>query len=275
MNRTALLAAVLVSVVGVALFGLYMRRFQYEARGGALVSVLATTEDIEAGDAITRTMLSVRRLPERYVETRHVRASDLDSILGIRAANGVRAQQSLLWTDLETGDDQRRVLSELLGPQMRAFTVRADGASSFAGLLRAGDLVDLFFTAVKPGSGGQEVTVPLLDGALVLAVGADLGGDDADPDDRGGNRYRDVSLAVTIEQATRLAHASERGEIRLALRSSENVEPLPPMAEVGDGNLIPPVAREARSRPRRPDEPEITEAAPAGGPVIILRSPRR
>ncbi len=275
MNRTALLAAVLVSVVGVALFGLYMRRFQYEARGGALVRILATNEDIDTGDAITRAQLIVRELPERYVETRHVLASDLDKILGIRAANAVRAQQSLLWTDLDTGEDGRRFLAELLGPQMRAVTVKAGGAASFAGLLRAGDLVDLFFTAEQPGSDGEEVTVPLLDGALVLAIGADTGGDEVDPDAREGQRYTDVSLAVTLDQAARLSHAAERGEIRLALRNPDDVQPMGAIRVVNTEELIPRVPPPRRGpRPVREEEAPVEEARPRG-PVVILGGTRR
>ncbi|MEO0322900.1 MAG: Flp pilus assembly protein CpaB [Myxococcota bacterium] len=275
MNRTALLAAVLVSVVGVALFGLYMRRFQYEARGGALVRVLATNEDIDTGDAITRAQLIIRELPERYVETRHVLASDLDKILGIRAANAVRAQQSLLWTDLDTGEDGRRFLAELLGPQMRAVTVKVGGAASFAGLLRAGDLVDLFFTGEQPGTDGVEVTVPLLDGALVLAIGADTGGDQVDPDAREGQRYTDVSLAVTLDQAARLTHAAERGQIRMALRNPDDVEPMGATHLVEIDDLIPPAPPPARG-PRPEPEDEVTvEGERARGPVVILGGSRR
>ena len=48
MNRTALLASVVVALVGVALFGLYMKRFEDEVRGGEPIPVLIATQDLRA-----------------------------------------------------------------------------------------------------------------------------------------------------------------------------------------------------------------------------------
>ena len=251
MNRTALLAALVVAALGVALFGLYMRRFEAEATGGELIAVLMTTEDMTVNAPVTEQALGIRRLPEAYVEDRHIRAADKDRIIGIRLATTVRAGQSLLWSDLETTARERRDLSTLLRPGMRALTVRAGATSDFGGLLRAGDRVDVLLTAMRPGSSDElQVTVPLLQNVLVLAVGRDTGGPDQ-PDEEGRRRSREVTLATTLEQASLVTHALLSGELQLVLRNPDDLEIREGIPETTDSDLIEP-ERRRRVQYRRP-----------------------
>ncbi len=259
MNRTALLAAFGVAIVGVALFGLYMKRFEHEAAGGEPIEVLMVTSDVPIGEPLTQQKLATRQLPQAYVEDRHVLASDQQRVLGIRVSNGLSANQSLLWTDLATGSSVRRDLSTLLREGMRALTIRANASSSFGGLLRPGDRVDVLLTATRPG-GESRVTVPLLQNILVLAVGADTGGpDQTDAESARANSLRglEVSVAVTIEQATLVTHARDRGELQLVLRNPDDVEIVAGVPETTDPDLIEPEKRRNIQRRRRPEGPSI------------------
>lgn len=261
MNRTALLAAAGVTIVGVALFVLYMRRFETEAAGGEPVEVLMVTADIPIGEPLSVEKLATRQLPQAYVEDRHVLASDRQRILGIRVNTALRANQSLLWTDLATGASERRDLSTLLREGMRALTIQASPSSSFGGLLRPGDRVDVLLTAQRPGS-ETRVTVPLQQNVLVLAVGADTGGPDrAEPQGStvNSNRGLEVTLAVTIEQATMLTHARESGELQLVLRNPDDVEIVNAIPETTDTDLIQPERRLQVNTMRRPTQTMITE----------------
>ena len=253
MNRTALLAAVGVTIVGVVLFALYMRRFEAEAAGGEPVEVLMVTADIPLGEPLSIEKLATRSLPEAYVEDRHVLASDQQRILGIRVNTALRANQSLLWTDLATGASERRDLSTLLREGMRALTIRTNPSSSFGGLLRPGDRVDVLLTAQRPG-GETRVTVPLQQNVLVLAVGSDTGGPDrADTTEgRRSSGQIDVTLAVTIEQAAMLTHARESGELQLVLRNPDDVEIVNAVPETTDTDLVQPERRRAVNTMRRP-----------------------
>ena len=111
MNRTAILAALVAAAVGVGLLLLYMKRFEEEKSGGVPVRVLMARTDIPLGAQITETMLAERDLPSSYVEERHIRAEDAQRIIGIRVSMGVKANSSILWTDLATTSEQRRDLS--------------------------------------------------------------------------------------------------------------------------------------------------------------------
>src|SRR5688572_29806238 len=167
MNRKALLAAALAAVAGLVMLFLYMERFKAEATGGAPVGVVFAVQDIPLGTAITKQMVGIRPLPQAYVEDRHVVASDARRIIGVRVSMGVKANESVLWTDLATTSEQRRDLSALVRNGMRAITVRADVTSSFGGLLRPGDRVDVLLTAARSeGGSGERVTIPLLQNLL-------------------------------------------------------------------------------------------------------------
>ena len=255
MNRTALLAALAVALMGIALFGLYMQRFEAEATGGEKIAVLMATRDIPIGEPLTRDALAVKRIPEAYIEDRHIHEADLSQVLGVKLSTSVHGGQSVLWTDLATANQERRELSQLLREGMRALTIRASKESSFGGLLRAGDRVDVLLTAQRPG-GSEEVTVPMLQNVLVLAVGEDTGGPDQETPRGGRARGREVSLAVTVEQAALLTHAEERGDLALILRNPEDLAILEGIPETTATDLMEPAHRRRVQR-RRPVE-EIT-----------------
>jgi pilus assembly protein CpaB len=251
MNRKALIAGVAVAALGVALLFFYMRRYEHEVSGGDPVSILMVTSDLDVGEPLTADRMALREIPQRYVEDRHVLASDKDKVLGIRLATSLRTNQSLLWTDLATAFDGRRDLSNLLREGMRALTVSVGRTSAIVDLLRPGDRVDVLFTSARPGDEDEMVTITLLQNVIVLAVGEDTGGDDDAEDER---RTRDVSVAVTMEQATLLAHARTRGQLELTLRNPEDIELVEDLGETTDTDLIEPERRRRIQRRQPPEE---------------------
>ena len=67
MNRKALVAALIIALIGVALLLLYKKRFEDKVSGGAPVAVLMAVQDILLGTVLTDRMLGVRYMPEAYV----------------------------------------------------------------------------------------------------------------------------------------------------------------------------------------------------------------
>lgn len=231
MNRKALLAALIMALAGTALLLLYKERLEAEASGGEPVGVLMAVKDVPLGTVLTDEMLGVRQLPESYVEQRHIRVADANRVVGVRVSMEVKANESILWSDLVTGGGERRDLSSLVKSGMRAITIRADATSAFGGLLRPGDRVDAFLTVEREGGDRGRVTIPLLQNVIVLAVGQDTGSgeDDLAAPKGGSSQVNQVTLGVTVAQAQIVAFATDRGRLSLVLRNPDDIATLDDM----------------------------------------------
>jgi pilus assembly protein CpaB len=243
----ALWVSIAAVLVGLLLQVVYQRQFERETSGGQKVSILFAVSDIAAGEALQQAKFGFREIPEAYLEDRHIRQSDMNRVIGVQSATAVRANQALLWTDLATTSSGRRELSLLVRPGMRAVTVRADATSSFSGLIRAGDRVDVFGTMARTNVEGDRVTLPLLQNVLVLAAGRDLGGEvqaaqPGGPQGNNGGQARTdvtmVTLSVTLEEAALLVFAQDRGRLSLVMRNPDDINVVERLSETSMSNLI-------------------------------------
>jgi pilus assembly protein CpaB len=222
MDRKALLTSVLATIAGIALLRLYIHRFELEATGGPVTQVLVLARDAPTGTAITRELLGSRGLPQAYLESRHVKATEIDQVLDAKLGVAGRANETLSWSDLASMREPARQLSSLVPEGMRGFTLETRGGA-FDGLLAPGDRVDVLLTAnrladERPDSGG----VLVAQNVLVLAVGDDLGGTERRRDARPGHASQ-VTLSVTPPDGLRLAQAERKGELRLIVRNSDDL----------------------------------------------------
>ncbi len=239
MNRRALVLAIIVSLLGVALLAIYIRRFEQEASGGEPIKLLVAVKPIEAGAQITDEMLATRAVPRAYVEDRAVLESERAKVLGLRVGHTVQAQQTLMWTDLAIAMEKGRSLSSLIQPGMRAVTVRAKGHDdkSFA-LIRPGDRIDVIATMPDGKTPDSRSSVVLLQNVLVLAVGGDTG---ANPLDKkapaAGFGDMVLSLSLTIPETQLLSLATEKGIITVALRNPDDVRVTDGMADMNTSAL--------------------------------------
>ena len=245
MNRTAILASVIVAALGFVLLGVYVRQFQREATGGDPIALLAMSQDVAAGVPLTEQMLIVRTLPESYVEERQVLASALPRVLGVRSSIDLEANQTLLWTDLSTSPRDRSSLSSRIPKGMRAMSISGAGGRFSAELMRPGDRVDVLLTKATPGSAAKVVTVPLLQNLLVLAVGDRFGAADVQSSPL---RSDSVTLLLTIDQASLLAQARRDAILNLVLRNGNDLEINEGLAETDDSDVLEQEKRARRQR---------------------------
>ncbi len=238
MNKSALVAALIMALLGGFLLFAYLKKFEEEASGGAPVKLLVARKHIEPGTVITDDMLATRIVPVAYVETRAVREAERSRVVGLRVATPVQAQQTLMWTDLAITADDKRDLSSLVQPGMRAVGVRAANDDKSFALMRPGDRVDVIATFPIEGSMGQRQSIVLLQNVMVLAVGLDTS--TADTTKTGGSPSSQdllLNLSLTLPEAQLLSLAAEKGRISVALRNPDDVRITDSLADL-NSNLL-------------------------------------
>ena len=245
LNRVPLLVSIAVAVLGSVLLAVYMHRFRLEAGGGSPIALVALRRDVTAGEPMVEDMLIVHDVPESYVESRQIHASELPKVLGIPAAIDLEVSHTLAWTDLRSARRERSALSTRVPAGMRAMSVAPTGQHGFGRHLRPGDRVDVLLTKVATGSEAKVVTVPLLQNILVLAVGPSLEADEANAD---GIHADSVTLLLTVDQAGLLAQAKRGGQLSLPLRNPSDLEINEGLPEIDDSDVLDEEKRMRRQR---------------------------
>jgi len=249
MNRRALLIALAFAVLGVVLLVLYQQRFVAEASGGEKIKLVIAVKPIEHGKVITEDMLATREVPLAYVEDRAIKDIEKAKILGLRVGNTVEAQQTLMWTDLVTANEDRRDLSSLIQPGSRAVSIQMARESSSVALMRPGDYVDVF-AVVQQQEKDQKVAVVLLQRVLVLATGLDTSPDAVQQrmGTAGGGTNEMASLltlSLPVTEAQLLALAQEKGKLAVVLRNPDDQRTAQSIPDMNSAVLF-----DATSRPK-------------------------
>jgi pilus assembly protein CpaB len=257
MKHLGLLVSVGAALASAGLGHVYFQRLEAEVSGGPKTAVLVASEDVAVGTALTEQHLAVRDIPQAYVESRHVRASDAKKVLGARVAGGLKASEALLWTDLVTFSGEARALSGLVQKGLRAVAIDS-GSSNFEGLLRPGDRVDVLFTT--SGKDDAASTMTLLQNLLVLSVGSSVA-----RETEGARSYgarASVTVGATVEQAQLLTQAKERGRLTLTLRNVDDIALVEGVPETTSKDLVP--AKDLR-------DPRPVKAAASKGAIEHVR----
>jgi pilus assembly protein CpaB len=228
-NRNLLAAAGALTFGGLFLFFyVYTSAFEETETGGAPIPVLVALEDIPLGEPVRAEWVTVRDLPQTYVEDRHLPANTLRELIGLPLAQSVHAGECILSTDLSPLSDARRTLSGSIPTGLRGMTIQAFQTALFGGLLRPGDHVDVIVTVGDPAILNMGRTAVVLENVTVLAVGQDVHSDGpdqprtvAEAQDRSVRlgQASNVTLEITMAQSALLAQSRNQGQIFLALRS--------------------------------------------------------
>ncbi|MGE5390081.1 MAG: Flp pilus assembly protein CpaB [Deltaproteobacteria bacterium] len=194
-----------------------------------LVQVVVARERINRDTLITRSQVKLAAIPAQYVNA--TVPHQIESVLGKTAAADILAGEQVLMSRLVSSADKSERLSYAVPPEKRAVSIAIDSISGVAGYIKAGDRVDIVATIDVPtdeqGSGNaRPFSILTLQNIEVLAVGENL--ELADKKKSAGSKS--LTLAVKVEDALPLIMASERGNLRLLLRSpvDKSTKALPP-----------------------------------------------
>lgn len=222
MNRTLLILAGALFFGGLFVVYLYREEFIANETGGVPVPVLVAFIDIPIGVPVRDEWLTVRYIPEAYVEGRHIPAEMRREIVGLPLAQAVHENETLLRTDLSPLSDARHTLSSNVPPGMRAITLPTTRTSTHVGLLQPGDRVDVILSIGEFGNPQAGRGVVVLQNVLVLAYGLEVHRERSSSGETSSSvsTSTNVTLQLTVDESALLTQArSPQGYIQLVLRN--------------------------------------------------------
>lgn len=254
--------------------------------------VVVPRVDIPARTVITEDMLSV--VTVKIPEAPRMPVKTPQSIAGYVAVESLAAQRPISLTQVMARGTAFG-LSGMVPSGMRAVTVEVDPVTGVAGLLKAGDHVDIIATFEVAD---QVIARTILQDVELLALGAQTvaatsqqekriaagqastgsapsaeGEGAAEPADEDGGSartraqaYPNATLAVSPEDAQRLILADLRGDLRLVLRPVGEVDfvpvPLQDMASVAGPEYTAILKAQEPKEEKAPEEPKAEPPAP-------------
>jgi pilus assembly protein CpaB len=210
-------------------------------RKAAPVDIVVPSVPIPAGSVFTEQNLAKKPVPASGTSSRNVPAREFELLIGARAKGNLAAGEPILWTDVEEPFDPEK-FSQIIPAGRRAFTIEATTSSSFAGLLRPGDSVDL----LCEGGDGKGTRTWLL---AIPVISVDRHFSRA-PSKEESRDVSTVTITVTPEEGKLLAMTAREGRIHWFLRN--------------------PDESAATFHPRTKQAAEITEIWKAGIPELRM-----
>ncbi len=231
-------------------------------------SVLVAKQDIPRGSVINPESLEISIVPNQFVQPQAV--TSLDRIAGMLTLAPISKGEQITLSKLAQSR-QAGGLAEITPVGKRAITISVDDISSLAGMIKAGDYVDVIAMLAVPvqAAGGQQTVqgavVPLFQNVLILAVGQDIGAPvlaSADSryqtQERRGGSSGLITIALTPQEANLIAFVQEQqGKVRLVLRSPADSQLQPVQATSWDTlfqYLMPQGAQNATGAEVKPAE---------------------
>ncbi len=175
-----------------------------------MVQRIVAARDMPAGTRLGDADLAVRDFPSQWA------GSDL-----LAASRYTELKDHILSTPIMAGDamtlahvqQPRGSFAQQLAPGRRAITLAVDQVNSISGLLKPGDLIDLYVSFEYQR---KRLTTPLLQGVQVLATGSETNDSDSNASDSGG--YSTLTLDTAPEDVIKLVAARQAGNLTAILR---------------------------------------------------------
>lgn len=196
-------------------------RTHYSKSDVVKVPVIVVTRPLTKGTVINKSSVAVREIPTDYLPAGSIHPSKFAEVDGQMLLEDVSTGQPLLTAYLPGKGLQQ--FSDILTDGRRAVTIQIDETNSTAGLLVAGDKVDLYLLSEKKQDNPQLEL--LIERVNVLATGqitVDKHRDVVDEVYNDPTNYSTVTLDVSVLNAARVSLAKEHGKFVALLRNRED-----------------------------------------------------
>ncbi|MVW72113.1 MULTISPECIES: Flp pilus assembly protein CpaB [unclassified Bordetella] len=161
--------------------------------------------DLPAGKPLGIDDLALREVPLAWLPAHSFGAEAVDEVLGRKLATDLKQGEILQPTHIAA--TEQPAPSERVQPGRRALALTVGEIDAATGVLRTGDLIDLF---VSFAHHGQRITSPLATGVRVLAM-------ENGPDPRAL-----ITLDVSEKDAIKLVAARQAGRMTAVLRHRQD-----------------------------------------------------
>lgn len=224
------LGSLLMTVVGLGVAGgaVYFAQSQLnqipvaQETEAKVVRVLVASQDIGFGSSIEEFMLNTIEWPAGSVPAGALTSKDQvlpeDGGLPRRAKRPI-SQGELVLTSKLSDWGEKVTITQSLGENNRAISIRVNAQTGVAGFVTPGDEVDIVLTR---GGGDEMRALTILQ--KIRVIGVDQRSDELNEQ---ASVARTVTVEVTPEQSQKLALAQRAGTLSLTLRSLENLEDEP------------------------------------------------
>ncbi len=187
-----------------------------------LPRVLLAAVDLGPGTLLNEHMVAWHPWPEEAIGETFIREGSADAarVMGSVVRMELTSGEPVTWHKV-VDRTEGGALSLVLQPGMRAATVPTDAVTGSAGLIRAGDHVDLILIMMldKDAQGNPvNASETVLDDLRVIAVNDNLRSLSTDERRRGGNEQSTVTVEVTARQASMIALALQMGRVTVSVR---------------------------------------------------------
>ncbi len=221
MSRRLLLIVAFASVVGllaaVAVYQVVLQKISLEAGKQATDQIVVATVKMDLGEPVTSRHVKLTPWPKHFVPQGAVRS--LAEAEGQVVRSSIVVGEPLLKHKLfnvQAGAGTG-ILPMLVPEGLRGVTIKVDKAIEESGFLQPNSHVDVLVSLTR--GGGEQVAKVILQNVPVLAAGQTVEMHEKKP-----MKITTVTLALTPEQAERLALAQASGKLMLAMRNFRDKE---------------------------------------------------
>jgi pilus assembly protein CpaB len=185
--------------------------------------VAVASMDLPWGTKLTADSIALVVYPSGSLPKAHF--TSVDSLAGRIALSNLNQNEVITENKLAPLSVTTGGVSAVTDKEKRAMAVKVDEVVGVAGFIKPGDRVDVLVTIARSSNQTDLVTKTVLGNILVLAAGATIELDEGDEKTK-PKTVTVITLEVAPEEAEKLALASTKGKIRLALRNPLNTDPV-------------------------------------------------
>lgn len=215
-KRSVLVIALLLGLASSVGAYLLMRAYDGgEAEIPEMVTVVVATKDILPKERITIGDVKVKEISR---EMAHFEAATTtEQVVGLYVKDQLLAGEQILKPRLIRGFEDYGIVIKIPVGQ-RAMTIPVNNEMGVSGFIRPGDYLDIL-AGFNELVMGENIAQVILEKILVLATDRQLSEEERQPQD-----MENITVAVTLDQAEKLAMALEHGSVRVVLRPIESFE---------------------------------------------------